>query len=87
MDALILAAGAPEIMVIGGAEIYREALPRAQRIYLTRVHASVAADTFFPVLDPEEWRETMREEHVTDERNPYAYFFITLERRVPPNVV
>lgn len=87
MDALILAAGAPEIMVIGGAEIYREALPRAQRIYSTRVHARFDADTFFPQLDLDDWKETAREDHVADERNPFAYSFITLERRVPQNVV
>ncbi|MGH8403676.1 MAG: dihydrofolate reductase [Gammaproteobacteria bacterium] len=86
-DALVLAVGVPEIMVIGGAEIYREALPRAQRIYLTRVHASFEADTFFPALDPADWRETAREDHVADERNSFEYSFITLARRIPTNFV
>ena len=85
-DALVLAAGSPEIMVIGGGEIYREALPRAQRIYLTQVHARFDADTFFPQLDSAEWRETAHEDHIADERNPFAYSFITLERRVPANL-
>ncbi|MGA9851358.1 MAG: type 3 dihydrofolate reductase [Gammaproteobacteria bacterium] len=85
-DALVMAAGVPEIMVIGGGEIYREALPRAQRIYLTRVHADFDADTFFPVLDPADWRETTRVDHAADERNLFAYSFLTLERRIPANL-
>jgi dihydrofolate reductase len=49
--------GADEIMVIGGGDLYRAALPLAQRIYLTRVHEAVEGDTVFPDLDPAEWRE------------------------------
>lgn len=86
-DALVLAAGAKEIMLIGGGELYREALPRAQRVYLTRVHARFDADTFFPPLDSAEWKETAREDHAADERNPFAYSFITLTRRIPANLV
>jgi len=85
-DALVLASGVPEIMLIGGGELYREALPRAQRIYLTRVHAHFDADTFFPALDPADWRETAHTDQEADERNPYAYSFLTLERRLPANV-
>jgi dihydrofolate reductase len=85
-DALVLAAGVPEIIVIGGGEIYREALPRAQRIYLTRVHAHFEADTFFPALDPTAWRETARDDHAADERNAFAYSFLTLVRRLPANL-
>lgn len=85
-DALVLAAGVAEIMVIGGGEIYREALPRAQRIYLTRVHGHFDADTFFPAVDPSEWREITREEHAADARNTHPYSFITLERRLPRNL-
>ena len=86
-DALVLAAAVPEIMLIGGGELYREALPRAQRIYLTRVHAHFDADTFFPALDPTDWRETAREDHASDARNVHAYSFVTLERLVPHNLV
>lgn len=85
-DALVLAAGVPEIMLIGGGELYREALPRAQRLYLTRVHARFDADTFFPELDPAEWRETAREDRAADAYNPYAYSFVTLQRRVSANL-
>lgn len=85
-DALVIASGVPEIIVIGGAQIYRDALPRAQRIYLTRVHARFDADTFFPQLDAAEWREIAREDHAADERNPFNYSFSTLERRLPSNI-
>jgi len=86
-DALVLTAGVAEKMVIGGGEIYREALPRAQRVYLTRVHGHFDADTFFPAIDPSNWREMAREDHVVDARNAHPYSFITLERRLPHNLV
>jgi dihydrofolate reductase len=86
-DALVLAAGVAEIMVIGGGEIYREALPRAQRIYLTRVHGHFDADTFFPAIDPSEWRQIAREQHAADARNTWPCSFITLERQLPRNLI
>jgi dihydrofolate reductase len=78
--ALALAGAAPEVMVIGGGEIYRVAWARARRIHLTRVHGVFDADTFFPEIDPAEWRETAREDHLSDAKNPFAYSFVTLER-------
>jgi len=80
-DALRLVDDAAEACVIGGAEIYRLALPLADLIHLTRVHARVEADTFLPPLDPREWRLQSREEHAADERHAYPFSFITLERR------
>ena len=71
---------ADEVMVIGGAEIFRSALPMADRVLLTRVHATFAADTFLNDLDPGEWREIWREDHAADARNPHAYSFIELMR-------
>lgn len=85
-EALVIAAGEPEIMVIGGGQLYRQALPRAQRIYLTRVHGTFDADTFFPVLDMSQWRETAREAHPADECNSYACSFLVLERCAPLNL-
>lgn len=79
-DALERLAGEPEVMVIGGAAVYALALPRADTIYLTEVHATVAGDTLFPALDPTCWREVSRERHGADERHPYAYSFVILER-------
>lgn len=75
------AAAAGEIMVIGGAEIYAAALPLADRIYVTEVHADVEGDRFFPPVDPGEWVETFRERHEADDRHAYGYSFVTLERR------
>src|SRR5262245_37247505 len=67
--ALAAAGDAPEIMVIGGGALFHEALPLAQRIYLTRVHAAVAGDILFPQLDPAEWREVFSEPHAADEQH------------------
>ncbi len=78
--ALQAAAGAPEVCVIGGAEIYRQALRHADLIHLTRVHASVEADTFFPPLDAAAWEEVAREDRPADARLAHAYSFLTLRR-------
>lgn len=72
----------PELAVIGGARVYALALPRAERLYLTRVHASFVGDTRFPAIDWREWTEIERSEHAADERNAYDLSFIEL-RRVP----
>jgi dihydrofolate reductase len=74
-------AGARELMVIGGADVYRQALPKAERIYLTRVHAEPWGDTLFPELDPGEWHEVGRRERLSDEHNPWDLTFVVLERR------
>ena len=78
--AIAEADGAKELMVIGGAAVYRLALPRAQRIYMTRIRATPEGDTHFPPLEPESWDEVARRECLADERNPYDLTFITLER-------
>jgi dihydrofolate reductase len=79
-QALEAAAGAPEVMIVGGANLYQQTLHRAHRMYLTLVHARVTGDAFFPDFDEREWRELERESHREDERNPYPYTFITLAR-------
>ena len=79
-DALRAAGDVPEVCVIGGAEIYRLALPLAEEIHLTRVHALVDADTFFPLLDAVEWEEIGREDRPADERHAYPYSFVKLVR-------
>ena len=73
-------AGETEVFVAGGGEIYREALPRADRLDLTEVDLEVGGDTFFPEIDEGEWREIHREEHPADDRNPHPYRFRVLER-------
>jgi dihydrofolate reductase len=79
-EAVGAAGEALEVMVIGGAQLYRQALPLAETLYLTLVHAEFRGDTRFPAWRPEEWRETARIDHEADDRNPHAYSFITLER-------
>lgn len=81
-EALAACAGAPELMVIGGAEVYRLFLPLARRMHLTRVHAPVVGDTRFPNCDWNEWRKVERSTHPRDERNPYAMTFLVLERHL-----
>lgn len=64
-----------EAFIIGGGEIYRQAMDRADRIYLTRVHGEFTGDTFFPEIDPKEWKEVEREEHTKDDSHEYAFEF------------
>lgn len=73
--------GVEELMVIGGAEIYRAALPLAARIYLTEVHADVEGDAFLPAIEWSEWREISRQQFAADDGNPYPYSFVVFERR------
>ncbi len=68
-----------EIFVIGGAEIYRQLMPKIQRLYLTLIHHKFAGDTFFPELAGE-WREISRENHSADDKNAYDYSFVVMER-------
>jgi len=70
---------AEEVMIIGGAAVYADALPVATRIHLTEIHAAPEGDTLLPAFDPSRWRETAREDHPADEGRP-AYSFVTLER-------
>ena len=78
-----LAACAPEeeVFVIGGASVYAEALPYADKLQLTLVHDTPAvADVFFPPLDPDEWKVTAEECHDADERHAFEYTFVDYER-------
>ena len=72
--------GADEVIVIGGAEIYALALPKAERLYLTQVHAEVEGDAWFPEFDLSQWQELAREDFKAEGPNPYPYSFIVLER-------
>ncbi|WP_019601301.1 type 3 dihydrofolate reductase [Teredinibacter turnerae] len=86
-DALVLARDVAtqtqvkQIMVIGGAEFYRQMLPQADRLYLTEVHADVVGDAYFPEFDRSRWQQLSAERHEADSGNPYAYSFLVLERR------
>jgi dihydrofolate reductase len=70
-----------EIAVIGGADIYRAALPRASRIHLTEVHGEFEGDVRMPPFDIAEWQEVWRENHSPDSVGTPAFSFVTLERR------
>ncbi len=81
-DALFVAGetDANEVMVIGGGEIYRAYFEKARRIYMTRVEASPDADTYFPEIDPKQWRLMSQRNHEADEKNAFNYSFQTWER-------
>jgi dihydrofolate reductase len=81
-DAIALAkdTGETEAFVIGGAEIYSQALDTSDRLYLTQVHAEVDADTFFPEFERAAWIETQRIDHPADEKNQYPFTFSVLHR-------
>ena len=68
-----------ELMVIGGADLYRQALPHAQCLYLTQVHAREEGDTWFPDFSNAGFREVSREDHPADEKHAYAYSFLKLD--------
>lgn len=75
-------AGEQELMIIGGGEIYQQALPHTNKIYLTRVHHTFAeADTFFPQLNMAEWNAVNGEWNMADEKNEFDFEFIVLERK------
>jgi dihydrofolate reductase len=79
--AIAVAGDAPEICVIGGAEIYAQALPRAHRLYLTEVHGAPAGDTFFPAFDRGAWREVSREAIKADEKASHDASIVVLEKK------
>jgi dihydrofolate reductase len=74
-EALALAATEDEVFVIGGGEIFRLALPRADLLYLTLVHARVEGDTFFPAFDSAAWALEEDEHHPADEKHAFAFSF------------
>ena len=69
-----------EVFIIGGGEIYRQSIEQADRIYMTRVHATIDGDTFFPVIDESKWRLVSNEDLAADEKHLYTYSFQTWER-------
>lgn len=82
-EALALAASEDEVFVIGGGEVFRQLLPRADRMVLTRVHAAPEGDTRFPPFDPDDWRLVAERHHPADERHRYAFTIGTYERQLP----
>ncbi len=79
-ESIAMIDGTEEVMVIGGAEIYRLALPLADRLYLTEVHAEIEGDTFFPDWNRGDWRELARDQHEAPGEDNYRYSFTVYER-------
>ena len=77
---LLVDLGVNEVMIIGGGDIYRQALPLVKRLYLTKVHAVVAGDAYFPEFDQRDWKQISEERHSSEGSNPYDYSFIVLNR-------
>jgi dihydrofolate reductase len=80
-EALRAAGEAGEVMIIGGADLFRLFLPRAGRVHLTRVHADVEGDVMWPALDDRVWQVIEREAHAADERHAHAMTFEVWEKR------
>lgn len=79
-EAFAQARGVDEICVIGGAEIFRQALPLARKVYLTRVHAHPSGDVFFPPEDWSGWRVHLAESYAIGPKDAFAFTFSILER-------
>lgn len=75
-EAFDLCANENEVFIIGGAQIFEYAMPLANTLYLTLIHHTFEADTFFPEIDRRNWIEEQRSEHVPDDKNKYPYTFI-----------
>jgi dihydrofolate reductase len=70
----------PEVFVIGGAELYAQALPVARRLIITELDADFAGDTFFPTIDRNHWRETARVHHAPTDTRSFSFDIVTYER-------
>lgn len=80
-DALARAAAAPRVFVIGGGELYAQALPQAQELVLTEVHAALQGDVRFPAVDPSQWTAVQRRQPVLDAPADPPFSFVTYRRR------
>ena len=78
---IALTDGVQELMVIGGAGIYAAAIPLADRLYITEVHAVVEGDAYLPEVDWQQWREVSRDRHRAIDPNPYDFSFVIYQRR------
>jgi len=77
-QAIAAAEDVAEVMIVGGANIYQQALPLAHRLYLTEIHQSFEADSWFPDFAAGHWQESYREDHPADDKNPHPYSFVIL---------
>jgi dihydrofolate reductase len=79
-EALAMCEGEPEVSIIGGGQVYEQAMDRTDRIYLTRIHLTVDGDTFLPELPENEWQEVERREFEKGERDDAAFTLVVLDR-------
>ena len=79
-QALQVVAGDDEVFVAGGAQIYQQMLPRADRLYLTSIHEEFEGDADFPEFEESDWQLISEEDHAPDKKNPYPYSFLVYER-------
>lgn len=79
-EALDCAGNAPEVMIIGGATIYEQALPIATKLYITKIHENIPGDTYFPSLDLSLWTEVSSQHQPKDDRNPHDYSFCICQK-------
>lgn len=80
-EAMLLVTGEDEVFIIGGAEIYRQSMPLANKIYLTRIHHDFEGDAWFPAIDESKWKLTSQTEQAADEKNPYPFAFLEYVKR------
>ena len=80
-EALKAAGDVDEVMIIGGASFYEQMLPRADRLYLTFVHAELDGDAWFPEINNSDWNKVEKTDHKKDKKNRYAHSFIILDRK------
>ena len=80
-EALKAAGDVEEVMIIGGASFYEQMLPKADRLYLTFVHAELEGDAWFPEIDNKDWNKVEKINHKSDDKNRYAHSFIILDRK------
>jgi len=79
-EAIAACAGDSEVFIVGGAELYAQALPLVDTLHITEVHMDVDGDAHFPAFDTAEWREVSREPHHQDAPQPLDYAFVTYRR-------
>ena len=81
LEEALNAAKEEEVMIVGGESVYKQFLPLADRMYLTLIDEEFAGDAYFPEYNSEEWEEKERRDCQPDDKNPYNYAFVTLQRR------
>ena len=79
-NALMLVGNVEQVFIIGGAQLFAAAMPRASRVLLTEIDADFDGDTSMPALDRKQWRETSREDHPPTSEQPFGHSFVVYER-------